>query len=428
MTTDLEITHDLHVLCSQIGERLAGSSAEKKAARHVTGRLEAMGLIATTQNFPCMSVVESVSEVQEPGRNGSWAPVDSIAIVGASSTPGGRMVESPLLWLDMPEAQHRLQGVSLKGSILAIFGPMPTSEKVHRDLVAAAPDAVIHVDERFPFEWAKADGTYPYWRGRYGMPPTVSIPYMAAWRWRRDGVNRLRVRVLARQKKAFSSNVIAEWPGTDRTLPAIAFTSHLDTQPGNEGADDNAAGVALMLALARRLCGRTHRRTLRFIAFGTEEQLSVGATDYVRSNRVSPSHTGLVLNFDSVASPLGHYVLWTAGDQKLARFAVKSLARRDVDAAVVHDITAFVDCFAFNRVGIPSLWFRRMNFPGGRWQHHSHHDTLENVSQPQLKKFLDAIAPIGEDLANRPAWPFAATLSAPQRAAARRISRTLLGW
>ena len=260
------------------------------------------------------------------------------------------------------------------------------------------------------------------------MPTTVGVPYMDAWRWRRDGVKRLRVRVDATYRQARSHNVIGEIPGTDPRLPAIVFTSHVDTQPGNVGADDNAAGVAGILALARWFASRPGRRTLRFIAFGAEEQLSVGAMHYVRENRISPSNTGLVVNLDSTASPLGHFVLWTAGDERLGRFACHTFARRGIDATLKHEITPFADCFPFNRMGIPSLWSRRVNFPGGRWQHHSRHDTLENVSIPDLMLLLPAVADLASNLAGRARWPFQATLSPARRTATRRLARELLGW
>jgi len=41
--------------------------------------------------------------------------------------------------------------------------------------------------------------------------------------------------------------------------------------PGSPGADDNASGVAALLAIARRFAGQTMRRTLRQVAFTNEE-------------------------------------------------------------------------------------------------------------------------------------------------------------
>jgi aminopeptidase YwaD len=425
---DREFSKDLNVLCRDIGERLAGSAADKQAADHIFARLRAAGLPdVERQMFPCTQLVRATIEVTEPhGR--SWRAVKALPIVGAPSTPDRKRVEGKIVWITLPEGQHRLKPRSLQGCIAVVFGPLPSSPKAHREMLAASPLVIVHIDDRMPFAWAKSDGTFPFLRRSFGVLPTVSVPYMDAWRWRRDNIDRLRVRIDIVHRESRSTNIIAELSGTEPDLPAITLTSHLDTQPGNCGADDNAGGVACVLALARALAGTSPRRTIRFAAFGAEEQLSVGAADYVRSRRIRPSNTGLVLNFDSVASHLGHYVIWAAADEALPRAATRLLSASGIDAVVQSEITPYCDSFPFNRAGIPSLWFRRQNFPGGKWQHHSSHDNLDNISIPQLARLLEAVAPWVRQLADHSRWPFAARLSAEQQRAARRISRAVLGW
>jgi Zn-dependent M28 family amino/carboxypeptidase len=166
---------------------------------------------------------------------------------------------------------------------------------------------------------------------------------------------------------------------------------------------------------------------VRFLSFGTEEQLSVGSAAHVRLHRTTPSDTGLVINFDSVASPLGHFVLWVAGEEALARHATRRLAARNLSVQVRREINPFADEFPFNRVGVPSLSFLRSNFPGGRWQHHSRHDTLENISREPVVRLLSAVGPLVAALAVRRVWPFPSTLPAAQRQAAQRLGRELLG-
>jgi hypothetical protein len=51
----------------------------------------------------------------------------------------------------------------------------------------------------------------------------------------------------------------------------VIVGAHYDSAPGAEGADDNASGVAAMLALARSFAGKHPKRTLRFVAFVNEE-------------------------------------------------------------------------------------------------------------------------------------------------------------
>lgn len=420
------MARDWRRLCADIGERRAGTPAERKAAEFIAGQFGAAGLGAELEEFPCTSLRRATAEVSE--RHGSrWRRVDAAPLVGAPATPGSRPVEGELVWLELPEEAARLRPGSLRGKIVAWFGPLPTEVALHQRLMAAQPLAVIHVDERLPFTWVKNDGVYPFWARRYGMPPTLTVPYLDAWRWRRDGVKRLKVRVVVEQASARSCNVVAELPGREPALPALVLSAHHDTQCGNPGADDNASGVVALLALARALAGRKLSRTVRFLSFGTEEQLSVGADAYVRAHRVTARQVGLVVNFDSIASPLGHYGLSVAGENELATFAMRQLTKNGFAAQVVREITPFADQFPFNRVEVPSLYFFRSNFPGGRWQHHSRHDTLDNVSLAALTRCVAGAASLIETLATRRVWPFSSTLPADQREIARRLGRELFG-
>jgi aminopeptidase YwaD len=260
------------------------------------------------------------------------------------------------------------------------------------------------------------------------MPPTFAVPYLEAWRWRRDELGRVRLAATVDLRRARSQNVIGEMPGEDPRLPALVVTAHHDTQAGNTGADDNASGVVALLELARVLAPAPRARTVRFISFGAEEQLSVGAAAYLRRHRAAvPRTSGLVVNFDSVASPLGHFEMWCVGEDALEKAARRAFAREGLDVVPRREVTPFVDNFPFNRAGVPSLWFMRANFPGGRWQHHSPHDSLKHVSVPELVRLLRGVTPFVQRLAASPRWPFAATVPADQRREARRVSRALFG-
>jgi hypothetical protein len=128
-----------------------------------------------------------------------------------------------------------------------------------------------------------------------------------------------------------------------------------------------------------------------------------------------------------VASPLGHFGLSVAGHDKFVRHATRAIATRGLSVQVQQEITPFADMFPFNRVGVSSLYFFRSNFSGGRWQHHSQHDTLENISTEPVARLLTAVAPLVVHLGGQKAWPFRTGLPAPQQRLARQLGRDLLG-
>ncbi len=67
---------------------------------------------------------------------------------------------------------------------------------------------------------------------------------------------------------SLSSNIIGVREGL--TDQIVVVCAHYDTVSGTPGADDNAAGVATMLEVARLLKATPLNRTVYFIAFGGE--------------------------------------------------------------------------------------------------------------------------------------------------------------
>jgi Zn-dependent M28 family amino/carboxypeptidase len=64
-------------------------------------------------------------------------------------------------------------------------------------------------------------------------------------------------------------NIEAEIRGTSNDVVLIG--AHYDSVDGAPGANDNATGVAGVLALARRFAGKHPEKTIRFVAFVNEE-------------------------------------------------------------------------------------------------------------------------------------------------------------
>lgn len=66
-------------------------------------------------------------------------------------------------------------------------------------------------------------------------------------------------------------NIMVEIPGDRLREEIIVIGAHYDTADESPGANDNATGVAALLALARAFSGEKTARTLRLVAFTNEE-------------------------------------------------------------------------------------------------------------------------------------------------------------
>ncbi|HEU4887324.1 MAG TPA: M28 family peptidase, partial [Thermoanaerobaculia bacterium] len=103
-------------------------------------------------------------------------------------------------------------------------------------------------------------------------------------------------------------NLIVEIRGSVRPKEIVVIGAHYDSVTGTEGADDNASGAAVLLALARRFARAKPERTLRFVAFVNEEPphfqtRDMGSWQYAKRCHDRGEHLAAMLSLES----LGYY-------------------------------------------------------------------------------------------------------------------------
>ncbi len=86
---------------------------------------------------------------------------------------------------------------------------------------------------------------------------------------------------------AESYNVIADWKGTEHPEQVVVVSGHLDSWDLGTGAIDDGAGVVVSMQAIHLLkeLGIHPRRTVRFIAWMSEEEGSQGAAQYMADHK-----------------------------------------------------------------------------------------------------------------------------------------------
>jgi len=86
---------------------------------------------------------------------------------------------------------------------------------------------------------------------------------------------------------AESYNVIADWKGTEHPEQVVIVSGHLDSWDLGTGAIDDGAGVVVSMQVIHVLhdLGIHPRRTVRFIAWMSEEEGSEGAAQYMADHK-----------------------------------------------------------------------------------------------------------------------------------------------
>jgi Zn-dependent M28 family amino/carboxypeptidase len=143
-----------------------------------------------------------------------------------------------------------------------------------------------------------------------GARPTGSAAETRAADWIQDHltgwgyeVERQSFSYQRRGEEKSSQNLIAELKGESDNV--ILIGAHYDStgeELGSEGATDNGAGVAALLAVAEALKGQTLPYTVRFAFFGAEENGLNGAKAYVASlDEAAIARLLAMVNYDTIA-------------------------------------------------------------------------------------------------------------------------------
>jgi Zn-dependent M28 family amino/carboxypeptidase len=113
------------------------------------------------------------------------------------------------------------------------------------------------------------------------------------------------------REQAFTSsgrtvkNLEAELPGGSRKDEIVVVGAHYDSVTGTPGANDNASGVAALLALARSMRAHQPARTLRFVAFVNEEppyflSWEMGSRQYARAAKGRGERIRAMLSLETI--------------------------------------------------------------------------------------------------------------------------------
>jgi len=194
------------------------------------------------------------------------------------------------------------------------------------------------------------------------------------------------------------ANVVGYVRGTarpDSYLVVSAHYDHLGVREGQiyNGADDNASGVAGLIASAAHFVRRPPRHSVIFVAFDAEEIGGVGSKKFVAAPPVDQKSIVLNVNLDMIGrSERGELYVAGAGrypqlktyvERIAARAPVKLLAGHDDPKLGAGDWTSQSDQAAFHAAGIPFLYF-------GVEDHRDYHRPTDDFEKLDREFFVRA--------------------------------------
>jgi hypothetical protein len=214
------------------------------------------------------------------------------------------------------------------------------------------------------------------------------------------------------------NDVIAEIPGSDPALKdqVVMMGGHLDSWIAGTGATDDGAGAIIVLEAMRilRTLNIQPRRTIRIGLWGGEEQGIFGSSGYIRNHfgtltystkpeeQLVPEflriQTGPVSVKPDHASFDAYYNADNGTGKFLGIFSEGNSAAAgifDQWVAPIKDLgfttislrnTGSTDHVPFDQVGLPGFQFIQDPRDYESVTHHTNQDTLERLSEPDLKQ------------------------------------------
>lgn len=131
-----------------------------------------------------------------------------------------------------------------------------------------------------------------------------------------------------------SQNILAELKGqSDKVILIGAHYDSTGEKKGSEGATDNGAGVAALLAVAEALKGQTLPYTVRFAFFGAEENGLNGSKAYAASlDSAATAQLLAMVNYDTIAG--GDIVYVHSAHSDVAEYSCTDPSRYSFDPKV----------------------------------------------------------------------------------------------
>ena len=287
-------------LTTEVGQRLAATEAEARARDWAVRRLKAMGFANVRVepfDMPVWTRGAESAEIVAP-----FPQKLVVAALGYSASTGPAGITGEIAYFDSVDALRAAPDSAVRGKIVFIDhhmmpaqdgsgygqfgaprrqGPTLASKKGALAIVVRSIGTDHHRNPHTGVQYF-TDRAIPIPAGALSVPDAEQLVRILK---RGRAVTMHLTLVSQRSEGGHSGNVIAEVPGRDPNAPILLVGGHLDSWDQGTGAIDDASGVAIVTAAAKRImdAGRPGR-TIRIVWFGAEEPGGFGGEAYAKAH------------------------------------------------------------------------------------------------------------------------------------------------
>lgn len=390
-------------LTTEIGQRLAGTAAEARARDWGVKKLKAMGFTnVRIETFPLPVWTRGIenAEILAP-----FPQKLAVAALGNSASTGPQGIRGQIVAFNSIDELRTAPDEAVRGKIVFVdhnmaptqngssygpggaprrSGPTIASKKGAIGIIVRSAGTDHH---RNPHTGVMnfADGAAPIPAGALSIPDAEQLQRIL----KRGRTVTLHLTLVSQvQQQGESGNVIGELVGRDPKLPPIVVGGHLDSWDLGTGAIDDASGVGIATAAAKRIMDAGQPlRTIRVVWFGSEEVGLFGGLAYQERYGKQPHYALLESDFGAdriwkVDSNLGEARI---GEARLIAAALAPLgivtgSFKEADGSDIGPMLAA----GHPGVGLSQDGTRYFDY------HHTPDDTLDKIDPVQLRQNVAA--------------------------------------
>ena len=410
--TSHEAMENLTVLCDEYGSRFAGTPEEYEAANFIAACFKRYGLQnVELEAYPYAGWSRGTAtlEVIEPIQR-------TLHCISLPYCPSGDITtELVSAGYGSPGEYEALGNTATDKLVMALSASPPDlgrwvhrKEKFERAVLAGA-SGFIFVSEH-P---GVGPETGSLQNNREAPIPGISVckedgEFLKRLLARGSGKVTLKLKTTDVNEPRTSWNVVADLPGHEHSEEMVILGCHYDGHDISQGAHDPASGMVSVIEAARALssyAAESLKRTVRFIAFGTEEIGLTGAFRYVEAHASELDNIRFMLNMDAAGGASRKGIVlhcWNA----LEPFFNTARQQMHAEMPVGQKVHSYSDHFPFFLKGVPSCHMGDPEAPpAGRGFGHTAYDTLDKVQLENLRAASAVGARIALRCANADDFP-----------------------
>ncbi len=405
-------------MAKKIYERLAsisysrpsGSKEERKALKYLEGEIKKTGFTPVIEEFEYTRKVPKEAYLAVINPDGSETSFTVTGVIDSASTgPKGSIAGFYYL--------RSFDEVSLsrvRGKFVLIHDRLSPQEYDRLKKTGIAGYVTTSGTIRDTYE--NSDLETARFRENlrdYGPVPAFTIRMIEAVELLRLRPEKVRFRLILREEKIRSANLVVTAVGTDLKDEILTVGAHYDSVPYSLGSWDNGAGAVEVISLLEYLKGHPVRRTVKAVLFGSEETGLRGSRAYTEAHPDLNEKTAAMINIDVGGSILGKEMIFLAASDETESWIHFLLKEAGYEAVTVKKLMSS-DSANFNDVGIPSISIGQGAPRGGGYMH-TRYDNMDLIDENVLEREAGFLKYLTARLADSEVFPIPRFIPEPIR-------------